>query len=447
MRAHLLRAIGIALLCAVALAACGSNPSTSVPIKGYKPRKPDSRTVRIYSSLPLYGPLRPQSLAIMRGMHLALHEESHLALNAQNHRVLNFSIVYNHTDALNDATPVPPFWNQRLAESNAKKAANDPLAVFYVGDLDTPATQFSLPILNQAGIVQVTPGSAYAGLTDSYPKITQHNEPQKYYPIPSSRTLLRLIPSDVVEAAAGLEALKLHSGGCTSVAGAAFGPSGDAYTLLKFFQAQAKSYGLKFIGPTRKPGNTAASFFNYAEAIKHAGAGCFVFTGHVTAAAVALTREIHAVLPAAMILGTSGFCKPSWTEQRRHGGSTSIDTYLYCTSPVLPLDQYPGWREFDREYRQIYKGKPTAYTLYGYEAAEMAAKAIEALSPGEDERTVVRKQLLGGGPRVSSVFGPYSFNANGDTSSRTFGLYRASGPNGSPGFFQKVIPPHVLAPS
>jgi branched-chain amino acid transport system substrate-binding protein len=445
--AHLLRASGIAVLCASALAACGSNPSTSVAIKNAKPRKPDSRTVRIYSSLPLYGPLRRQSLAIMRGIHLALHEESHLAVNAQNHRVLNFSIVYNHTYALNDATPVPPFWSQSLAERNARKAAKDPQAVFYVGDLDTPATQFSLPILNQAGIVQVTPGSAYAGLTDNYFPITQHNEPQKYYPIPSSRTLLRLVPSDVVEAAAGLEALKLHSGGCTDVAGAAFGPSGDAYTLLKFFKKQAESYGLKFIVPTRKPGNTPASFFNYAEEIKQAGAGCFVLTGHVTAAAVALTREIHAVLPAAMILGTSGFCKPSWTEPRHHGGSGSIDTNLYCTSPVLPLNLYPGWQEFAREYRQTYgrKSKPSAYALYGYEAGEMAAKAIEALSPGEDERTVVRKQLLGGGPRYSSVFGP--FNPNGDTSSRTFGLYRASGPNGSPGFFHKVIPPHVLAPS
>jgi branched-chain amino acid transport system substrate-binding protein len=448
MRGHLLRASGIAVLCASALAACGSNPATSVPIKHAKPRQPDSRTVHIYSSLPLYGPLRRQSLAIMRGIHLALHEESHLALNAQNHRVLNFSIVYNnHTDALNDATRVPPFWNQSLAERNARKAAKDPAAVFYVGDLDTPATQFSLPILNQAGIVQVTPGSAYAGLTDNYPGITQHNEPQKYYPIPSSRTLLRLIPSDVVEAAAGLEALKTYSGNCRDVAGAAFGPSGDAYTLLKFFQAQAKSYGFKFVVPTRKPGNTPASFYNYAEAIRHEGAGCFVLTGHVTAAAVALTREIHTVLPTAMILGTSGFCKPSWTAPRHDGGSGSIDTFLYCTSPVLPLKLYPGWQEFSREYRQIYKGKPSAYALYGYEAAEMAAKAIEALSPGEDERTVVRKQLLGGGPRVSSVFGPYSFNANGDTSSRTFGLYRASGPNGSPGFFHKVIPPHVLPPS
>jgi branched-chain amino acid transport system substrate-binding protein len=447
MRTHLLRAGGIALLCASALAACGSNPSTSVPIKNAKPRSPDSRTVRIYSSLPLYGPLRRQSLAIMRGIHLALHEESHLALNAQNHRVLNFSIVYNKKYALNDATPVPPFWSKTLAERNAQKAAKDPQAVFYVGDLDTPATQSSLPILNQAGIVQVTPGSAYAGLTDSYPPITDHNEPQKYYPIPSSRTLLRLIPSDVVEAAAGLEALKAHSGGCTNVAGAAFGPSGDAYKLLKFFQAQAKSYGFKFIVPARKPGNTPASFYNYAETIKNAGAGCFVFTGHVTAAAAALTREIHAVLPKAMILGTSGFCKPSWTEPRHHGGSGTIDTLLFCTSPVLPLNLYPGWQVFAREYRQVYKSKPSPYALYGYEAAEMAAKAIEALSPGEDERTVVRKQLLGGGPRVSGVFGPYSFNANGDTSSRSFGLYRASGPNGSPRFFQKVVPPHVLAPS
>lgn len=447
MRAHLLRVSGIAALCAAALCAaalagCGSNPATSVPIKGAKPRAQDSaRTLRIYSSLPLYGPLRAQSLAIMKGIRLALKEQSHLSPNEQHHRVLNFSIVYKPLD---DATAATHGWSRALAEKNAEKAASDPQAVFYVGDLDTPATKISLPILNQAGIVQVTPGSAYAGLTDNVPKVTQPGEPLKYYPIKDSMTLLRLIPNDVVEAAAGLDALKTYSGGCKDVAGAAFGPEGDAYPLRSAFEAQAKSYGLSFVGTHLLPGKTATSFANYAEAIKRAGAGCFVFTGRVTAAAVSLTREIHAVLPTAMILGTSGFCKPSWTNQRRHGVPDAIDTFLYCTSPVLPLTQYPGWQEFTREYRAKYgrRTTPSAYALYGYEAADMASGAIAALGAGEDDRSVVRRWLLGGGLRVSDVLGENSFDANGDTTSAKIGLWRAT--DGNPGYYRTIVPPHVL---
>jgi branched-chain amino acid transport system substrate-binding protein len=434
MRPHLGRVSGFAALCACALAACGSNQSTIVPIKHTKPQPANnSRTVRIYSSLPLYGPLRGESLAIMKGIDLAL--------NQTKHRVLNYSIEYKH---LNDATrKYQP--SLSLAEQNAETAARDPQAVFYIGDLDTAATKVSLPILNQAGIVQVTPGSAYAGLTDSYPPITQPHEPQKYYPIPSSRTLLRLVPSDVVEAAAGLDALRTYGGGCEHVAGAAFGPGGDAYTLMKFFQAQAKNYGLTFVPSTRKPGNTATSFYNYALAIKNEGAGCFVFTGHVTPVASALTREIHTVLPHAMILGTGGFCNSSWTDQRHHPPPSNIGTYLYCTSAQLPVGLYPDTTGFVSEYQRVYgrKATPSAFVLYGYEAAEMADLAIEGLGGVEDDRTVVRNALLGGGPRDSAVFGVSVFDSNGDTTWHTFGVYRP-GSNGSPKLYRAIRPNHVL---
>ena len=182
MRAHLLRVSGIAALCArCALAALWVESGDECqPIKGAKPRPHDSaRTLRIYSSLPLYGPLRAQSLAIMKGIRLALKEQSHLSPNEQHHRVLNFSIDYKPLD---DATAATHGWSRALAEKNAQKAASDPQAVFYVGDLDTPATKISLPILNQAGIVQVTPGSAYAGLTDNVPKVTQPGEPLQVLP-------------------------------------------------------------------------------------------------------------------------------------------------------------------------------------------------------------------------------------------------------------------------
>ncbi len=418
-----------AALCAFALAACGSSPETIQPIKGAKPRHQDARTVQIYSSLPLHGPLRAESEAIIKGIRLATYQ--------QRGRVHEFAIKYT---SLDDATAAAKGWTARLAEQNAQTAATNPQAVFYIGDLDTSATKLSLPILNQAGIVQVTPGSAYAGLTDNVPHVTRPGEPLIYYPVRNSRTLLRMVPSDVVEAAAGLDALKTYGGDCAHVAGVAFGPAGDAYPLIKAFRAQAGGYGLTFL-PSASPGSTSASFFKYAQLIKEKGAGCVVLTGHVTAAAVALTRVIHEVLPTAMILGTSGFCNPAWTRQQAHAAPSNIDTFLYCTSPVLPVANYPGYKQFRSAYRSHYRRGPalTAYTLFGYQAAEMAEEAIEELGAGEDDRTVIRRELLGG-DAFDSVLGPIAFNRNGDTTSRTFGLYRP-GSNGSPKFFKAVKPP------
>jgi branched-chain amino acid transport system substrate-binding protein len=430
MPARLVRAIAVAALCASALAACGSNPAITQTIKGAKAPNLDPRKVHIYSSLPLHGPLRGQSEAIMRGINLAL--------SAQHHRVVEYQIKYIHE---NDITKLKDGgWSWEKAADNAQQAASDPQAVFYIGDLDTPATKLSLPILNQAGIVQVTPGSAYVGLTDQFAGVTQPGEPYNYYPNRDSRTLLRMVPSDVVESAAGLHALQTYGGGCKHFAVAAYGPDGDAYPLMRAFQAQAKAYEMTYV-PSHKPDGTAASILNYAEAIKHASACSFVLTGRVTPAAVALTREIHAELPTAMILGTAGFCNSAWTGQGRHGPASTIGTLLYCTQAKLPKRFYPGFGEFSKLYRQQYgqKTKPDAYALYGYEAAEMATGAITGLGPNEDDRAVVREALLGGGPRDEAVLEPFSFNANGDTTFRTIGLYRA-GSAGNPTFYKAITP-------
>lgn len=425
--ARLVRAVAVAALCASALGACGSNPAITQVIQGTKAPNLDARKVHIYSSLPLHGPLRGESEAIMRGVRLALSTLSQ--------RALEYQIRYV---PLNDIKLTKHGWNWDKAEENARQAASDPQAVFYIGDLDTPATKLSLPILNQAGIVQLTPGSAYAGLTDKVPGVTGQGEPYKYYPIRNSWTLLRMVPSDVIEAAAGLHALKTYSGGCQDFAVAAYGPQGDAGPLKKAFIVQAAHYQMKYV-PAHGPGSTLTDIDRYAAAIKQAGVGCFVLTGHVTPAAIALTRAIHAELPTAMILGTTGFCNPSWTSQSRRGEPSTLGTFLYCTQATLPLSRYPDSQEFIKLYRSKYRQKPSVFGLYGYQAAEMAAGAIAGLGPNEDDRTVVRKALLGAGPRDQAVLGPYTFNINGDNSSRTFGLYRV-GSEGNPQLDRLITP-------
>ena len=66
---------------------------------------------------------------------------------------------------------------------SAETAARNPQTVAYVGDLNTGATELSLPDPNQAGIVELTPGSGYPGLTDKVTGVTvTPGEPNRYYP-------------------------------------------------------------------------------------------------------------------------------------------------------------------------------------------------------------------------------------------------------------------------
>jgi branched-chain amino acid transport system substrate-binding protein len=53
--------------------------------------------------------------------------------------------------------------------ANAKRAADDPTAMAYLGELDYGATAVSLPITNNAGVLQVSPGDGLTSLTERAP--------------------------------------------------------------------------------------------------------------------------------------------------------------------------------------------------------------------------------------------------------------------------------------
>ena len=204
----LTRSLALAALCALALAACGSQraTSTTTTTTGAKATDASSETLDIYSSLPHNGPQQAESRQIEQGIRFALAQ-------AQEHHWLDSGHV--RYTALSDSTPqrssrdvpgeeegalIPSHgWNATASITSALQAARDLHTVAFIGDLDSGATQLSLPILNQAGIVQLTPGSGYPGLTEQVASpvgVTQPGEPAKYYPQSrlTGSSLLRLTP-------------------------------------------------------------------------------------------------------------------------------------------------------------------------------------------------------------------------------------------------------------
>ena len=102
--------------------------------------------------------------------------------------------------------------NTGQTTANARKVATDSKAVYYIGEFNSGASEVSVPILNQAGMPQVSPGNTYVGLTDWPLPGSAPGEPQKYYPT-GTRTYLRIVPIDSIQAAADLMAMK--EAGCT----------------------------------------------------------------------------------------------------------------------------------------------------------------------------------------------------------------------------------------
>ena len=147
----------------------------------------------IYSSLPLQGPTAGISEQIVDGEKLALADAGG--------RAGPFKIEYS---SLDDANPTSGQWEPGLTATNAKIAAQDTSTIAYLGELDSAATAVSLPFINAAGILQVSPASPYVGLTSSLD--AGQDEPERFYPS-GKRTFVRLPPGDVVQAAALVQLL------------------------------------------------------------------------------------------------------------------------------------------------------------------------------------------------------------------------------------------------
>ena len=80
---------------------------------------------------------------------------------------------------------------------NADRAAHDPRAIAYLGELNLGASAISVPVTNNAGLLQVSPADGLASLTEAPPRSAAG--PERYFPS-GRRTFLRLVPDDLVEA-------------------------------------------------------------------------------------------------------------------------------------------------------------------------------------------------------------------------------------------------------
>src|SRR5579863_2055578 len=352
------RTPAIAALAAIALAAtaCSSSSSgSSGSTAGSSSPAAGGNVVDIYSSLPMQGASSAQTIPLVNGIKLALAQAGGKAGQ--------WTVHYT---VLDDSTAAAGKWDPGQTAANARQVAGDSKAVFYIGEFNSGASEVSIPILNEAGIPQISPANTYVGLTTSLPG-SAPGEPQKYYPT-GTRTYLRIVPIDSIQAAAGLIAMK--QAGCTKVAVA---NDKEAYGagLATLIGLEKGFYGVTVLSDTGID-PTAPNFRSYAATVKGEGADCFYFAGIVSNGAVQLTKDIHNAIPTAKIFGGDGICTGSYTAASQGGVPASIDPLIECTVATQDLAAYPGGQQFLNAYKAKYgTANPDPYAIYGYEAMKL----------------------------------------------------------------------------
>jgi branched-chain amino acid transport system substrate-binding protein len=375
----------------------------------------------------MQGASSAQTVPLVNGIKLALSEA--------NGKAGKFTVNYQ---VLDDSTAAAGKWDPGQTAANARKVAADPKAVYYIGEFNSGASEVSIPILNQAGIPQVSPANTYVGLTTNLPG-SAPGEPQKYYPT-GTRTYLRIVPIDSIQAAADLMAMK--QAGCTKVAVA---NDKEAYGqgLAQLIELEKGYYGVTVASNTGID-PTAPNFRSYAATVKGEGADCFFFAGIVSNGAVQITKDVHSAIPTAKIFGGDGVCTDSYTAASKGGVPAAIAPLIQCTVATQDLAAYPGGKQFLAAYKAKYgPTPPDPYAIYGYEAMKLGLDTIASLGSNGNNKADVLKALFAIHDRAS-VLGSYGFNSNGDTTLKSYGLYKVAS-NGEPVFYKSLTPTKTVS--
>jgi branched-chain amino acid transport system substrate-binding protein len=406
-------AVGGCLLMSLAfgVSACGGGSDSG---SGSSSGSGGRTTLTIYSSLPLQGDSRAQSESVVNGEKLALEEAGG--------KVGKFKVTYK---SLDDATAAAGKWEPGQTSANARKAAQDQSAIAYLGEFNSGASAISIPILNEAGVLQISPSNTAVGLTRA--QGAAPGEPDKYYPS-GKRTYGRVVPADHIQAAAQVAYQKDE--GCTKLYvlndKEVYG-KGIADAVAKLAPGQ----GLPVAGNDGID-TKAANFRTLATKVKGTGADCMFFGGITANKGVQVFTDVHAANPNMKLFGPDGVAEKSFFSKI----SAPVAKLTFVTNPTLDPKLYPAaGQEFFKNYKQKYGKDPEAYAIYGYEAMKVALLAVQNAGDKGNDRQAVIDAFFKIKDR-DSVLGKYSIDENGDT---TLSDYGADVVKGGKLVFSKVL--------
>jgi branched-chain amino acid transport system substrate-binding protein len=392
----------LAAACAMALVAtagCGEEQSRGGTVPG--------DTLTIFSSLPLQGARADQAKSIVNAQKLALRDSGG--------RVGDYKVNFASAD---DSTAGGDRvgWDPDKTAENARKAVENTRTIAYIGELDSGATAISLPITNEAGFVQVSPGSTAVGLTKFLPG-AEKGEPDKFYPS-ATRTFARVVPADDVQASAAagwtrsLGARRVFLLGDKSL-------EGDG--LVELYRAVAPEVGLRIVGADRMDPRSD-DYVDLAAEIAKTRPDAIYFGGADSSNALRLWRDLDDAMPEVVLMGSQNLLVPSFYERLGNAERRTYITSVAQNARQLP----PPGRRFVREYTREFGERPDPLAAYGYTAMSMVLDALDRAGDRAAERERVVEELMGT-TNFNSIVGRFSIDDNGDTSLEKVAGYRVQG--------------------
>jgi branched-chain amino acid transport system substrate-binding protein len=312
---------------------------------------------------------------------------------------------------LDDSDPETGRWGAEQAVGNARRAIADRNIIAYISDSASGATALTLPLLNEAGVLQVGPSTGYVGLT----RRAGRGEPERFYPS-GRRTFGRIAPADDVQAHALLDAMREQ--GVRRLAIVNDGEL-EALGMASLVARQAPAAGIRVVAEESVEADETDGS-GIAEKVVDAGADAALYAGTAAQAGVAVLDALNDADPAMALFATDGLAHESLAGDLAAGTARR----LLLTSPAVPYGALPaGARRFSREFAQAYGREPAPSAVLSYEAMSAILDAIRGAGTKGNDRAAVTKAYLGLRER-NTPLGRWEVTRSGDSTLRRYGLWR-----------------------
>lgn len=383
MKERLLVGLALIVICGLA-AAVDSRPVGGNP-----------KVIRIISSLPRTGSAKAQTSTIVNGIILALEEVDY--------KVGEWQLEYLDLD---DATASAGAWTPQAETANANRAAADPDCMVYIGPFNSGAAKVSMPILNVAGLLMISPSNSATGLTKAGQG--EPGEPEIYSPT-GRRTYTRVVPADDLQGPVSAEwaqdmgVKKVFIIDDTEVYGKG---------LADEFQDRSSEIGIEVLGRESIDAKSQ-EFKTLMTKIKSLGPDLIYFGGTTQSKGGQLAKDMVGVGLDAKFMGPDGCYEKVFITS---AGESNVEGRAFITfggfSPEYLEEQGGRGAEFVKKYKERFNSEPEAYATYGYECARVALAAIRKANK-KDRAAIV--DAIFAMRDFEGVLGKWNFDRNGDT--------------------------------
>jgi len=346
----------------------------------------DADVIKIVSSLPRTGSAKAQTDTIVNGIKLALEEADWQAGK--------FNIIYGDWD---DATAAAGQWTAEAEIANAHRAVRNPDVMVYIGTFNSGAAKVSLPILNMAGLLMISPGSTWPGLTK--PKKGDPGEPEIYRPT-KKLNFVRVVPADDLQGpsaarwAQELGAERVYVLDDNEIYGKG---------IATLFIERCQDLGIEVLGHESIDAK-AQEFKSLMTTIKAQRPDLVYFGGTTQSKGGQIAKDMMAVGLECKLMVPDGCFEEAFIES---AGAENVNDRCFITFGGAPPE------EFTEKYTERFKSKPEAYAIYGYESAKVALEAIRRA--GKKDRAAIVEACLAITDFDQGALGKWSFDENGDT--------------------------------